>query len=51
MKQQNKKIWFYRKLTIQAEIFMVHVMFFIEARPFLPHCPHFLTNVGDDLDG
>lgn len=28
---------------------MVHVVFFVEARPFLPYRAYFLTNVGDNL--
>lgn len=37
------------RLTIQSKIFMVHIVLVIEARPFLPYCAHFLTDVGDNL--
>lgn len=39
----------YVQLTLQTKIFMVHVLLVVEARPFLPYCAYFLTNVGDNL--
>lgn len=41
-------MWFIyeiHELTIQPKIFMVHVLFLIEARPFLPYGAQSLTDV------
>lgn len=38
-----------KPLTFQPKILMVHVVFVIETRPFLPYRAHVLANVGDNL--